>query len=439
LSRYDDAGLVVRSATASASYDRMVEDWWEHVEDGGRDPMIVGTNHGRQELNARARRFLQRAGLVSGSEVPGSDNAPLAAGDWVVARRNDRRVVSASGDSILNGDSGRVLDVDPERGTVVVAFERIGAVKLPPAYVRDHLQHAYARTTYGVQGATLDRAFIHVDDRTGFEEAYVAMTRGRVETRLYLVDGTARDDDESTHRAHAKIDTGLDTVAEAMRRRRAGVMVHDVDPLATAVLAIGDADLATLRAERQRLQTILRAGPADVSDALCDAIAARDKIRTAFAAHTLGGTNRRAGLEAALERHDLRVQSLRRRHRKRQDFLELHEPEVDALRVVRRAELAREAHVRASARASPNGELRPLLGRGPIADRAVMDAAEVLAVHVERFGITAGDPDADPILGAPPSTGEARLSYEQAGRALVSARTWQADVAEFRPTPSLFD
>jgi ATP-dependent exoDNAse (exonuclease V) alpha subunit len=192
LSRYDDDDLVVRSATAAESYDRMVEDWWEHTRRGGSDPMIVGTNHARKQLNAKARQRLVAAGHVSGRGVPGRDGADLAVGDWVVARRNNPRITSPSSEAICNGDHGRVTAVDPTAGTIVVDIVGKGSMHLPKTYVADHVQHGYARTTYGVQGATLDRAFVHVDDRTGFEEAYVAMTRGRNETRLYLVDGTAR-------------------------------------------------------------------------------------------------------------------------------------------------------------------------------------------------------------------------------------------------------
>jgi conjugative relaxase-like TrwC/TraI family protein len=437
LSRYDDAGLVVRSATASASYDRMVEDWWSHTTAGGRDPMIVGTNHGRRELNDRARACLVRAGLVSGPKILGADESPIAAGDWIVARRNDGRIVNGKGEGVLNGDVGRVTDVDDGRGTLAVNFERLGAVTLPPEYVSAHVQHAYARTTYGVQGATLDRAFVHVDDRTGFEEAYVAMTRGRTETRLYLVDGTALPQEETSHQAHVELATGLDTVAESMRQRRAGVMVHDIDPHATAVLSAGGSDLATLRKERRRLEAILRDGPADVSEALREAVTERDKVSTRLAAHSLRDTEQRAPLEESLRRHENRLNVVRRRHKLRQEFLDDHQAEVTELQVLRRAELAREVHVRATARISPPEELAELLGRDPIADRAVADAAEALAVHAERYGLVPDDPGS--LLGSPPMAGEARMSYERVEQMLRLPSDDRIKLVVRDATPSLFD
>ena len=439
LSRYDDDDLVVRSATAAASFDRMVEDWWEHTRAGGSDPMIVGTNHARKQLNARARQRLTAAGRVRGSGVPGRDGAELAVGDWVVARRNDRRVTSVQGHPINNGDHGHVTSVDPDVGSIVVDVDGKGSTHLPPAYVAAHVQHGYARTTYGVQGATLERAFVHVDDRTGFEEAYVAMTRGRTETRLYLVDGAVAQEDESAHRAHAAVDTGLDTVAGSMRRRRAGVMVHDLDPLVTATSLAATHDLGTLRRERRRLEEALRKGPHDVSEALCDAVRRRDRLSAELKAYGLRGSGPEVTrLKREREHLTASVQALRKRHQRRQGFLAKHAEEVEALRLVRRAELAREATVRAQARVELPATFREMAGRGPIEGRAFGDAAEALAVHAERFGIVSDERTSSP-LGARPDDAEARFSYDRVERLLRPAE--ESSVEALRPEPplSLFD
>jgi len=68
-----------------------------------------------------------------------------------------------------------------------------------------------------------------------------------------------------------------------------------------------------------------------------------------------------------------------------------------------------------------------------------MDAAEVVAVHTERFGVDAGDPSTDPILGARPPTGEARLSYERSVRLLRAAESSPVEPVTEIPVPSLFD
>ena len=198
LAGYDAAGRVHRSATAAESYDLLVADWWQTAQAGSRDPMIAGPNVVRRALNARARRLLHAQGALTGDPLIAGDREYLT-GDWVVARRNDRTLRSPDGHWVKNGSAGIVTDVDHTSGALTVHFDREGTVVVPCSYIQDgRLDHGYARTTYGVQGATLDRALYHAGDEASFEEGYVALTRGRHETRIYLVDGTLAGETSTT-------------------------------------------------------------------------------------------------------------------------------------------------------------------------------------------------------------------------------------------------
>ncbi len=85
-------------------------------------------------------------------------------------------------------------------------FEREGTVRVPHRYLTaGHLEHGYARTTYGVQGATHDTARYVPTDVSSFEEGYVAITRARVGARIYVVDGTLPGPDEDTAHAPAEL------------------------------------------------------------------------------------------------------------------------------------------------------------------------------------------------------------------------------------------
>ncbi len=77
------------------------------------------------------------------------------------------------------------------------------------------LEHAYARTTYGVQGATLDRARYHPSDASRLEEGYVAITRATDAVKLYVVDGDLGLDEEDDPRAIEPERSGLSTVIGA--------------------------------------------------------------------------------------------------------------------------------------------------------------------------------------------------------------------------------
>src|SRR5580692_10380948 len=79
--------------------------------------------------------------------------------------------VEENGPLRLKMDSGRAIEIDP--------------LKHP------HLDHGYAMTSHSSQGQTADRVLIHVDTELGAKDllnsrmAYVAVSRGRYDARIY--------------------------------------------------------------------------------------------------------------------------------------------------------------------------------------------------------------------------------------------------------------
>jgi conjugative relaxase-like TrwC/TraI family protein len=416
LAGYDSAGRVHRSATAAESYDALVADWWRTARDGSRDPMIAGPNVVRRALNHRARRLLRAQGVLTGEALVAGGREYLV-GDWVVARRNDRSLASSSGHWVKNGSAGIVTGIDHESGALSIQFDREGALNVPAHYIEaGHLDHGYARTTYGIQGATLDRSLYHAGDEASFEEGYVALTRGRYETRIYLVDGTlsGRDADDS-HRAHDMGSTGLSTVAAAMDRRRAKTLAHEADPLAATVAAqLTGCTLRDLQAERARLENVLRAAPRDVTPALqstCEELdgvltrsrSQQERLEQALRrAQSLNPLTRRAARSAAaaarqsLVRLDASAAKLREREaslrslwRARSEWLEAHRSEAERLQVVLRAEHARSLDVRVAAQQDPPAAVLDLVGPAPddlVARQAWRHAIGEAAVHLDRYG-----------------------------------------------------
>jgi hypothetical protein len=341
---------------------------------------------------------------------------------------------------VKNGSAGQVVATDADRHAATVAFESEGEIRVPRWYIEaGWVQHAYARTTYGVQGATLDHAFVHVDDRTGFEEGYVALTRGRRDTTLYLVDGTLTDEGDLTHAAHERADTGLDTVAKSMEERRAGELAHQRDAHAVdAARAFDGWDLRRLRMERRRLEETISSGPPNVERELREAVGERDAIVTRLKARS---ETRRGGGEtqrvvSSLRHIDGKIARLSARHDEHQQFIADNPEVVERLDHARHAELAREACLRADARANYATVLGRTRRTTGVGTRAELAAAEVAAVHIERFGRIEAEPQ-DAIvhvLGAKPAKGvEARLSYERAVEALRAG----LELREFEPAPTL--
>ncbi|PWN02840.1 AAA family ATPase [Nocardioides silvaticus] len=157
--------------------------------------VIADTREQVSALNATARD--QRLSAHHPSPAPGSpsaaaeapvttsNGAQIGVGDRVATRRNDRDL------DVANRDTWTVTGAGAD-GTLTVRG-RGGDRILPPAYVRAHVELAYATTVHGAQGETVDHAHLLLGESTGAAAAYVAMTRGRRANTAHLVAETIDD------------------------------------------------------------------------------------------------------------------------------------------------------------------------------------------------------------------------------------------------------
>lgn len=94
----------------------------------------------------------------------------IGLGDRVATRRNDPALGVTNRQTwtvVGAGEDGRLVVHSPEQGR-----DR----ELPAAYVREHVELAYATTVQGAQGETVDHAHVAIGETTGAAAAYVAMT-----------------------------------------------------------------------------------------------------------------------------------------------------------------------------------------------------------------------------------------------------------------------
>lgn len=112
----DEAGLITRAATPAELHHHMVSDWQRDWHQS-RDPMIAASNETRERLNLAARALLEAAGVLHGPAWTTGSGREFRAGDWVVARHNDRRLRSPSDRRfwVRNGACGEVVMVDSDR------------------------------------------------------------------------------------------------------------------------------------------------------------------------------------------------------------------------------------------------------------------------------------------------------------------------------------
>lgn len=103
----------------------------------------------------------------------------IGVGDRITTRRNEPDL------DVANRDCWTVTAVSLGGGLRVKG--EAGARRLPPGYVCEHVELAYASTIHGAQGETVDEAHLLVGEHTSAAAAYVAMTRGRRRNIAHLV------------------------------------------------------------------------------------------------------------------------------------------------------------------------------------------------------------------------------------------------------------
>ncbi|MDP9070080.1 MAG: AAA family ATPase [Actinomycetota bacterium] len=170
-----------RLVTAAARDDALaaaVDAWEADLRAGHDTALLAWRRRDVAELNQQARARRIQAGAIVGPEIEAPAGRRYAAGDRVVtlAPSGDGRYVTSERATVAAvGAESLTVRFDDGRHEIL-AGDELGA---------DRLDHAYAVTVHRMQGATVDRAHVFADGG-GRELAYVAMSRARDTTHLYL-------------------------------------------------------------------------------------------------------------------------------------------------------------------------------------------------------------------------------------------------------------
>lgn len=191
---YREQGRVA-GGDGEAMTQQVFAAWQKDISEGKSSLMMGSSNESVAALNALAQAHrISTSGEPTGEGVilrpgsaPGQGQATVFAGDTIVTRRNDRRLsVFAGRDFVKNGDRWSVEGVGEDGSLKVRHVEHGGTVTLPAAYVSEHVELGYALTVHRAQGATVDTAHALIDSRADRAGAYVGLSRGREENRLYV-------------------------------------------------------------------------------------------------------------------------------------------------------------------------------------------------------------------------------------------------------------
>lgn len=184
-------------------YRQILGRWWDAHQNGLEHPMVDRRNSTRRQLNRLAHLLRHVNGELSGDEIPATGDRTFALGDRVTARAPNRNL-HVEGDRrayVRNGALGTIVATrheprHPERDTLTVDFDGVGRIDLPRNFFDLHttptgrtevgIDHAYALTSYAVQGSTRSVSTSRVDATATRAETYVDITRGRDANHLYL-------------------------------------------------------------------------------------------------------------------------------------------------------------------------------------------------------------------------------------------------------------
>jgi conjugative relaxase-like TrwC/TraI family protein len=228
LTLYESGERVTVAPNAEARREAMVRDWHESFEHGEDAVMVAKRNAEVARLNAMAREVRREAGKLGAQEIEVGE-ARFAAGDQVITRVNDRQA------EVYNRERWRIAEVDAEQRRVVLdGIDQARRVEVGAEYLartNSHsdapaLEHAYAVTTYSVQGSTVDHALVAADPSMDKQELYVATSRSRGETRLYATPEVQVHREEIAPESPYLRD-GIPHIAEAAERDRAQLAAHD--------------------------------------------------------------------------------------------------------------------------------------------------------------------------------------------------------------------
>ena len=206
--------------------DAVYAAWKADVAAGKSSLMIAGDSTTVTELNRRARTARVAEGTVAESGLVIAEGQRAGVGDKIVTRQNNRLLTTGKS-WVKNGDRFVVAATNPD-GSMAVRHVSGGAeVVLPADYVAQHVELAYATTSYRSQGRTVDTTHSLVSPTTTREVLYVAATRGRESNKLY-VDTNFDPDPATGHDGTLAPQSAREVLAGVLGNEGADLSAHEV-------------------------------------------------------------------------------------------------------------------------------------------------------------------------------------------------------------------
>ena len=186
---YDQKGAICWTRTEREARAALIRQW---AEDTARDPgqsrfVFAYTNDAVDELNTALRSVRQERGELGPDHefATAYGRRRFALGDRIQFTTNDSR------QGIVNGRGGTIAAIDDRRIAVSLDTPEPTTITFDAEKFKD-FRHGYAGTIYKSQGKTLHETYLFHSEHWRAAPGYVALTRHRAQTRLFVARNTAR-------------------------------------------------------------------------------------------------------------------------------------------------------------------------------------------------------------------------------------------------------
>lgn len=212
---YQQKGAIHWTRTQGEARAALVRQW---AQDTATHPdkvrfVFAWTNDDVNTLNAALRSVLQARSELGADHQFQTAHGKLnfATGDRIQFTATDKRA------GIVNGAAGRIEKIDGTAITVQLDGRKAPMITFD-ASAFGQFRHGYAGTIYRGQGRTLDQTYLYHSEHWRAASSYVALTRHRDKTEMFVARNTAKDIKELA-RQMGRIDD----------RRAASMFHHDLD------------------------------------------------------------------------------------------------------------------------------------------------------------------------------------------------------------------
>jgi len=191
LAIYDRKGAIHWTRTQKEAREELVEKWArDTAENNGKSRFVFAyCNIDVDALNAALRAVRKERGELEWEDHSirtANGRFDFSAGDRVQFTGTDKRLGIDNADTgtieMIEGEKLRVRLDGPERKSVEFEAGSFG-----------HFRHGYAGTVWKGQGDTLDQTYLYHSEHWRSAPSYVALTRHRERTDLFVATNTAKD------------------------------------------------------------------------------------------------------------------------------------------------------------------------------------------------------------------------------------------------------